>query len=45
MGDGGLAPPFLIYALDEMSGLLHAPAALPTEKNTWYALDRKLGGS
>jgi hypothetical protein len=28
----------------EMSGQLHAPAALPPEKEPWYPLDRRLGG-
>jgi len=27
-----------------MSGQLHAPAALPPEKNPWYLLNRRLGG-
>jgi hypothetical protein len=28
----------------EVSGQLHAPAALPKEKSPWYPLDRRLGG-
>jgi hypothetical protein len=28
----------------EVSGQLHAPAALPPSKNSWYPLDRWLGG-
>jgi hypothetical protein len=28
----------------EVSGQLHAPAALPQGKSSWYALDRRLGG-
>jgi hypothetical protein len=28
----------------EVSGQLHAPAALPQEKSPWYQLDRRLGG-
>jgi hypothetical protein len=28
----------------EVSGQLHAPAALPQEKGPWYSLDRRLGG-
>jgi hypothetical protein len=28
----------------EVSGQLHAPAALPPGKNPWYPLDRRLGG-
>jgi hypothetical protein len=28
----------------EMSGQLHAPAALPQGKSPWYPLDRRLGG-
>jgi hypothetical protein len=28
----------------EVSDQLHAPAALPQEKNPWYPLDRRLGG-
>jgi hypothetical protein len=28
----------------EMCGQLHAPVALPTGKNLWYPLDRRLGG-
>jgi hypothetical protein len=28
----------------EVNGQLHAPAALPQGKNTWYPLDRRLGG-
>jgi hypothetical protein len=35
LGSGGLAPPLLISAVDEMSGQLHALAALPTEKSPW----------
>jgi hypothetical protein len=31
-GSGGIAPQFLISALDEVSDQLHAPAALPTGK-------------
>jgi hypothetical protein len=27
----------------EVSGKLHAPAALPVEKGLWYPLDRRLG--
>jgi hypothetical protein len=27
-----------------VSGQLHVPAALPPGKNSWYPLDRKLGG-
>jgi hypothetical protein len=27
----------------EVSGQLHAPAALARGKNTWYPLDKKLG--
>jgi len=29
----------------EVSGKLHALAALPLGKSPWYPLDRKLGGS
>jgi hypothetical protein len=29
----------------EVSGQLHAPAALPPGKEPWYPLHRKLGGS
>jgi hypothetical protein len=29
----------------EVSGQLHAPAALPQEKSPWYSLDRRLGGA
>jgi hypothetical protein len=29
----------------EVSGQLHAPAALLPRKGPWYPLDRKLGGS
>jgi hypothetical protein len=29
----------------EVSGQLHASAALPQGKNLWYPLDRRLGGS
>jgi hypothetical protein len=28
----------------EVSGQLHAPAALPPEKEPWHPLDRRLGG-
>jgi hypothetical protein len=28
----------------EVSGQIHAPAALPQGKNPWYPLDRRLGG-
>jgi hypothetical protein len=28
----------------DVSGQLHAPAALPQGKSPWYPLDRKLGG-
>jgi hypothetical protein len=28
----------------EVSGQLHSPAALPTGKEPWYPLDRRLGG-
>jgi hypothetical protein len=28
----------------EVSGQLHAPAALPPGKEPWYPLDRRLGG-
>jgi hypothetical protein len=28
----------------EVSGQLHAPAALPQEKSPWYPLDSRLGG-
>jgi hypothetical protein len=28
----------------EVSGQLHAPAALPQGKSIWYPLDRRLGG-
>jgi hypothetical protein len=28
----------------EVSGQLHAPAALPPGKSLWYPLDRRLGG-
>jgi hypothetical protein len=28
----------------EMSGQLHAPAALSQGKSPWYLLDRRLGG-
>jgi hypothetical protein len=28
----------------EVSGQLHAPAALPPGKNSWYPLDRRLDG-
>jgi hypothetical protein len=28
----------------EVSGELHAAAALPLRKNPWYPLDRRLGG-
>jgi hypothetical protein len=28
----------------EVSGQLHAPAALPPGKSPWYQLDRRLGG-
>jgi hypothetical protein len=28
----------------EVSGQLHAPAALPPRKSPWYPLDRRLGG-
>jgi hypothetical protein len=28
----------------EVSGQLHAPAALPQGKSPWYPLDRRLGG-
>jgi hypothetical protein len=28
----------------EVSGQLHAPAALPQGKSSWYPLDRRLGG-
>jgi hypothetical protein len=28
----------------EVSGQLHAPAALPQEKSPWYPLGRRLGG-
>jgi len=27
----------------EVNGQLHAPAALPQGKNSWYPLDRRLG--
>jgi hypothetical protein len=29
----------------EVSGQLHAPAALPQGKSPWYPLNRRLGGS
>jgi hypothetical protein len=29
----------------DVSGQLHAPAALPPGKEPWYPLDRRLGGS
>jgi hypothetical protein len=29
----------------EVSGQLHAPAALPQGKSLWYPLDRRLGGT
>jgi len=29
----------------EVSGQLHAPAALPQGRSTWYPLYRRLGGS
>jgi hypothetical protein len=29
----------------EVSGELHAPAALPQGKSPWYQLDRRLGGT
>jgi hypothetical protein len=28
----------------EVSGQIHAPAALPPGKSPWYSLDRRLGG-
>jgi hypothetical protein len=28
----------------EVSGQLHAPAALPQVKSPWYPLDKKFGG-
>jgi hypothetical protein len=28
----------------DVSGQLHAPAALPQEKNPWYPLNRRMGG-
>jgi hypothetical protein len=42
---GGTAPRILSPRhYMEMSGQLHAPAALPQGKSPWYALDRRLGG-
>jgi len=29
----------------EVSGKLHAPAALPQGKSPWYPVDRRLGGT
>jgi hypothetical protein len=29
----------------KVSGQLHAPAALPPGKSSWYPLDRRLGGA
>jgi hypothetical protein len=28
----------------EVSGQLHAPAALPQGKSPWYSLDKRMGG-
>jgi hypothetical protein len=46
MGDGGMAPLILTSALDgdEVSGQLHDPVALPTEKEPPVPIDRRLGG-
>jgi hypothetical protein len=43
-GSGGIAPHILWPRLwMEVSGQLHAPAALPQEKSPWYPLDMRLG--
>jgi hypothetical protein len=39
-----MSPLFLTSALIEMSGQLHAPAALLPEKKFRYSLERSLGG-
>jgi hypothetical protein len=42
---GGIAP-IILWPRHymEVSGQLHAPAALPPGKSPWYPLDRRLGG-
>jgi hypothetical protein len=43
-GSEGITPPFLVLALIEASGQLHALAALSPEKSRRYPLYRRLGG-
>jgi hypothetical protein len=43
-GSGGAAPPFLALTLMEVSGQLHALAALFPEKSPQYPFYRRLGG-
>jgi hypothetical protein len=44
-GSGGIAPLILWPRhYTEVSGQLHAPAALPQGKSPWYPLDKRLGG-
>jgi hypothetical protein len=42
-GSGGIAPPFLTFALD-VSGQLRPPAALPLREESLYLSDKRLGG-
>jgi hypothetical protein len=45
LGNGGIAPRIRPRPYMEVSGQLHAPAALPPGKDTLvYPLDRRLGG-
>jgi hypothetical protein len=42
---GGIAPRIILPRhYIEVTGQLHAPAALPKRKSPWYQLDRRLGG-
>jgi hypothetical protein len=45
LGSGDIVPLILWpWYWMEVSGQLHAPAALPQGKSPWYTLDRRLGG-
>jgi hypothetical protein len=43
-GSGGIAPRILDLCIGQRSGQLHAPAASPSEKSSWYSMYRRLGG-
>jgi hypothetical protein len=42
----GVIAPLILWPRHymEVSGQLHAPAALPQGKSPWYPLDKRLGG-